>query len=223
VIDVIAIDGPAGAGKSTVSRAVARRLGYRHVDSGAMYRVVGVLAHEAGVSSADADALAAICDGAAMRFEERGGEVCVYSGARDLTAAIRTADAGQWASQVSAVPVVRQRLVAEQRRLGAGGRVVMEGRDIGTVVFPDAALKVFLDATPRERAARRAAELRRRGEAVDFEHMVREIEARDARDRGRVHSPLRPAADAVLVDTSGVALDAVIERICALVRARGRP
>lgn len=210
---VVAIDGPAGAGKSSVSRGLAARLGLRHVDTGAMYRVVGVLARDAGVDAADDAALARLV--AALVFDEAGERVVV--GGRDLTQAIRAADAGEWASRVSTRPVVRERLVALQRRLGAGG-VVMEGRDIGTVVFPDAAVKVFLTADPRERARRRAAELRACGDTVDEDALAATIATRDRRDSERADSPLRPAADAVVVDTTALGLAEVIERLVALAR-----
>lgn len=220
---VVAIDGPAGAGKSSVSRAVARRLGFRYVDTGAMYRAVGVLAAERGVRLDDAEGLAALCDGLDITFADCGDAVQVLAGGRDLTAAIRTAEAGQLASKVSAVPAVRERLVAQQRRLAAGGGVVMEGRDIGTVVCPEASVKVFLDASPEERARRRGRELAARGEPIDLPRMIREIEERDARDRTRAHSPLRPAADATIVGTTTQTLDAVIARILLLVRAVQNP
>lgn len=218
--DVVAIDGPAGAGKSSVSRGVARRLGYRHVDTGAMYRVIGLLARERGIDAADAAALADLCDQTEIEFDDAGGETRVLAAGRDVSAAIRTAEAGQWASRVSAVPGVRQRLVARQQLLAAGGRVVMEGRDIGTVVLPAAGLKIFLDASPLERARRRAAELEGRGEPADLEGMTREIEERDARDRGRAHSPLRAADDAVSIDSTGLALAVVIDDIVQLARER---
>lgn len=221
--EVVAIDGPAGAGKSSVSRAVARELGWAYVDTGAMYRVIGVLAADRGLALDDAVALAALCDETEIVFREVGGEPRVYAGGRDLSREIRTAEAGQLASKVSAVPAVRERLVAEQRRLCAGGRVVMEGRDIGTVVCPDAGLKIYLDASPRERAERRSLELEGRGEPADVDRMEREIRERDERDSGRAHSPLRPADDAVLVDTTGVALAAVISEIVQLARRRARP
>jgi cytidylate kinase len=160
---VVAIDGPAGAGKSTASRGLAARVGFRHDDTGAMYRVVGVLARDGGIAPDDDERLRRLVDG--IEFDEAGERIVV--GGRDLTLAIREGDAGDWASKVSTRPVVRQRLVALQRRLGDRGDVVMEGRDIGTVVFPDAPVKVFLTASARERARRRAAELRGRGEAVD--------------------------------------------------------
>ena len=217
---VVAIDGPAGAGKSTVSRQLAQALGYRYIDTGAMYRVVGVLAADAGIDIADVAALAALCDRIEIEFSERDGRLCTCVDGRDLSDAIRTAAAAQQASKVSAVPVVRERLVAKQRALGAGGGVVMEGRDIGTVVFPDAALKVFLEASPAERARRRAAELHGGADAAAVAAMGREIAERDTRDRGRAHSPLRPADDAVIVDTTDKTIDEVVSDLCALVRSR---
>jgi CMP/dCMP kinase len=217
---VVAIDGPAGAGKSTVSRRLAAALGYRYVDSGAMYRVVGVLADERRIDFSDSAALAALCDRIEMEFSEHDGHLHTYADGRDLSAAIRTPAAGQLASRVSAVAAVRERLVARQRAMGVQGAVVMEGRDIGTVVFPQAPVKVFLDASPRERARRRAAELQAAGAAVDVEAMARDIAERDARDRGRAHSPLRPAADAVVLDTTDKSIDEVVRALQALVRAR---
>jgi cytidylate kinase len=215
---VVAIDGPAGAGKSTVSRRLAEALGYRYIDSGAMYRVIGVLAAEAGIDLADGARLAALCDGTHIEFIERDGGTRTYVGGRDLSAAIRTPGAGQLASKVSAVPAVRERLVAQQRAMGAAGGIVMEGRDIGTVVFPDAVVKVFLDASPVERARRRAHELH--GAATDLAAMEQDIAERDARDRTRAHSPLRPAGDAVVVDTTGKSIEEVVASLRALIATR---
>ena len=215
---VVAIDGPAGAGKSSTSRRLAARLGYRHVDTGAMYRVVGVLARDAGMAPDDDVALGRLVD--TLEFEEIGDRI--VAGGRDLTTAIREGDAGEWASQVSTRPLVRERLVALQRRLGIGSGVVMEGRDIGTVVFPDALVKVFLTADPRERARRRAAEERAGGGAPSEESMVTALTERDRRDSGRATSPLRPADDAIVIDTTTIALDEVVARLEALVRTRLR-
>ena len=210
---VVAVDGPAGAGKSSASKGLAERLGFRHVDTGAMYRVIGVLARDGGIAADDDDALRRLVDGIVFdRVDEE-----IVAGGRNLTRAIREGDAGDWASKVSTRPVVRERLVALQRRLGAGGGVVMEGRDIGTVVFPDAPVKVFLTAAPRERARRRAVELRAKGEVVDEEALATAIAARDRRDSERAEAPLRPAADAVVLDTSGLDLASVIDRLVALV------
>ncbi len=216
---VVAIDGPAGAGKSTVSRRLAEALGYRYIDTGAMYRIIGVLAAEQHIDFSDSAALAALCDATAIEFVERDGQIRSYGAGRDLSATIRTAEAAQLASKVSAVPAVRAHLVAKQRAIGTGGGVVMEGRDIGTVVFPDAAVKVFLDASPQERAHRRAGESGG-ATAADIERIAREIAERDARDRGRAHSPLRPAADAVVVDTTNKTIDEVVRALRALVAAR---
>jgi len=215
---VIAIDGPAGAGKSSASRALARRLGFQYVDTGAMYRAVGVIAAEQGVSFEDDQALATLVDG--LTFEGTpGGDGLTVNG-RDLSATIRRPDAGELASRVSTRPVVRERLVALQRRLGAAGGVVMEGRDIGTVVFPDAPVKLYLTADPKERARRRALELRARGETVDEAALAAEIAARDRRDQSRPTAPLRPADDAVVVDTTTLTLDEVVEHLAGVVRSR---
>ena len=207
---VVAVDGPAGAGKSTASRALAGRLGYAYVDTGAMYRAVGVIAHRRGVALDDDEALARLVG--SLRFEPRNGGGLAVDGT-DVSAEIRRAEAGELASRVSTRPVVRERLVALQRVLGAGGGVVMEGRDIGTVVFPNAAVKLYLTADPAERARRRAVELRGRGESVDEAALAQEIAARDERDSARSHSPLRPAADALRLDTTGLTLEQVVARM----------
>ncbi len=217
---VVTIDGPAGAGKSTVSRRLAEALGYRYVDTGAMYRIIGVLAAEQHIDFSDTTALAALCAATTIEFVERGGRIHVFANGRDLSAGIRTPEAAQQASKVSAVPEVRRHLVAMQRAMGAGGGVVMEGRDIGTVVFPDAAVKVFLDASAHERARRRAGESPGGSTPAEVERIAQEIAERDARDRGRAHSPLRPAADAVVIDTTDKNIDQVVNELRALVATR---
>lgn len=213
---VIAIDGPAGAGKSTSSQGLARRLGFGYLDTGAMYRVVGILAQERGVALDDDAALGALCSG--LRFGT-GTDRLVVDG-RDLSEAIRRGDAGELASRVSARPVVRAALVAVQRAIATAGDVVMEGRDIGTVVCPDAPVKFFLTAEAPERARRRAHELRARGEAVDEAALVTDLAVRDARDRGRSTAPLRAADDAIVLDTTGRTLDEVITEMERVVRTR---
>ncbi len=217
---VIAIDGPAGAGKSTVARRLAQSMGYQYVDTGAMYRVVGLVAADAGVDLGDATALEKICDELELCFEEREDGVHTLANGRDVSHAIRSAEAGQHASKVSAVPVVRERLVALQRAMGERAATVMEGRDIGTVVFPDAAHKIFLRASVRERARRRGADLAARGEPVELAAVEAEIAERDERDSNRAHSPLRPAADALIVDTTEDGIDAVVARILDFVKRR---
>lgn len=218
---VVAVDGPAGAGKSTVSRRLAQKLGFQYVDTGAMYRVIGLLAAELGVAPDDARALAALCENTRIRFQDDAeGRTHVYANDRDVSEAIRTPEAGQWASKVSQVPEVRQHLVAQQRALATKGGVVMEGRDIGTVVFPDALAKFFLDASPAERARRRALEWGRTATPEEIEQVAQEIAERDARDRNRAHAPLKPADDAVYVDTTSKSIEEVVQLLYDVVRAR---
>ncbi|MFN8624995.1 MAG: (d)CMP kinase [Candidatus Binatia bacterium] len=195
-------------------------MGYRYIDTGAMYRVIGVLAAERGIACTDTMQLAALCDATRIDFVERPNGLRTCADGRDLSEAIRTVDAAQLASKVSAVPTVRERLVAQQRALAAAGGVVMEGRDIGTVVCPDAAVKAFLDASVAARARRRAGELRQHPSAGDVARIEREIAERDARDRTRAHSPLRPATDAVIVDTTDKTIDEVVDLLRTLVARR---
>jgi cytidylate kinase len=220
---VIAIDGPAGAGKSTVSRRVAQALDFQYVDTGAMYRVVGLLAHLAGVAFDDSPALQTLCDNLDLRFEERADGLHTIANGRDLSRDIRSAEAGDYASKVSVTPVVRDRLVALQRSMGERRPTVMEGRDIGTVVFPDAPVKVFLRASVGERARRRCADLEARGDAADHVEVARQIAERDERDSGRAHSPLRPASDALTIDTTEETVDAVVACILDLAHQREVP
>ena len=208
---VVAIDGPAGAGKSTLARTLARALGYTYVDSGAMYRVVGLAARMRGVDAADGAALATLVDGLdfTLRPDPAGQRVLLEG--RDVTEELRTPLAGEWASRIAAIPEVRTRLVARQRRLGADGGIVMDGRDIGTVVFPSADVKFFVTASAAERARRRAHEIG--APDSDLPAIQQDIEARDRRDSERAHAPLRPAPDAETVDTTGLTADVVAERL----------
>jgi cytidylate kinase len=215
---VVAVDGPAGAGKTSASRALAHRLGYAHVDTGAMYRAVGVLAEERGIALDDDAALASMIAGLRFEFVADAGRLLVDG--QDLSAAIRTARAGELASRVSTRPVVRERLVALQRAVGARGGVVMEGRDIGTVVFPEASVKLYLTADPAARAQRRGAELRAAGTPVDEDELARDLAERDRRDAGRAHSPLRPAPDAVILDTTALTPEGVVDAMERIVRTR---
>lgn len=213
---VVAIDGPVGSGKSTVARRVAERLGYLYLDTGAMYRAVGLLATEAGVALDDEAAVVPIAAAAALRFDDGR----LFAGDRDVSGLIRTLEMGAAASVVSVLPGVRRLLVERQRELGSGADIVMEGRDIGTNVFPDADVKVFLTARPEVRAARRAAELRAKGEDVDVEVVLEALVERDRRDTGREVAPLCMAGDAVEIDTSELTLDQVVEAVVAVVREK---
>lgn len=215
---IIAIDGPVGAGKSTVAMAVAAALRYRYVDTGAMYRSVAWLAKSQGVDLRDERAVAALARSVSIEFVPANGRPRILVDGTDVTGIIRSPEVSDAASVVSAHPAVREGLVAEQRRLGASGGVVMEGRDIGTVVFPDADVKVFLDATPAERARRRYQELVAKGVRVDFESLKRAEEERDRRDTTRAHSPLRRAEDAVVIDTTGLTVEEIVNRIVQLAR-----
>lgn len=211
---VIAIDGPSGAGKGSVSRAVAEALGYRHVDTGAMYRAVGWKALAEGIPLDDERAVAALARNAIIGLE--GGRVTI-DGA-DVTTAIRTPEVDRAATAVARMPAVRELLVERQRALGSAGAIVMEGRDIGTVVFPDADLKIYLDASPEERARRRAADPGHGGGTRPLQTVATALADRDRIDQTRTASPLMMAADAVLVDTTGVPLPEVVERVMSLVR-----
>lgn len=209
----IAIDGPAGAGKSTLARRIAAKLGYVYVDSGAMYRAVALWALRAKVALSDMHRLEQLANAAQIEFAADG--VSILLNDEDVTNAIRTPEVSQAASEVSLVPAVRRALVQKQREIGERVSIVMEGRDIGTVVFPDATVKIFLDAIPEERATRRATEV-----ALPAEIVERQIRERDQRDRGRAESPLVQAPDAVYVDTTGLSIDEVEAAILKIIRDR---
>jgi cytidylate kinase len=216
---VVAIDGPAGAGKSTISRKVAARLGSVYIDTGAMYRAVALSALRNNTPLDDAAALESLATSVRIAFGGADSRTVLLNG-EDVTEAIRTPQASEAASKVSSVPGVRRAMVLEQRRIAASSPVVMEGRDIGTVVFPDAQVKVYLDADPRVRAVRRAAELEAKGQPADVDEIAKAIAERDHRDATREDSPMKPAADAVRLDTSGLNIDQVEQAILDIVAAR---
>jgi cytidylate kinase len=216
---IVAIDGPAGSGKSTVARGVARRLGFTYLDSGAMYRAVTLAALEREADIGDGGALGELARSAQIELRERDHDyVQVMLDGRDVSEAIRAPAVTGASSRVAAHREVREALLAKQRELIAAGDYVVEGRDIGTVVAPGAPVKAFLTADPAERARRRAAELRRRGVEAQADEVRQAIEQRDRLDSTRSAAPLRPAEDAVLIDTTGLDADQVVERVLALVQ-----
>ncbi len=217
---VVAVDGPSSAGKGTVARQTARALGYRYVDTGAMYRAIGLLAGRQGRSLDDGPALGELAASLVFDFEWDGATLRVIVDGEDLTASLRTSEVGHAASAVSRHAEVRAALLDRQRALAAEGGVVMDGRDIGTVVLPDADVKVFLDAALPERARRRHAELVERGEPTTREDVERAIEARDAQDRQRPVAPLRQAEDAVRVDTTSLSVAEAVTEVLRLVATR---
>jgi cytidylate kinase len=213
---IIAIDGPSGAGKGTVARALSDALGYRHVDTGAMYRAVGWKASRDGLALDDEAVVADLARRAALTVE--GGVVSIDG--HEITREIRTPEVDRLATAVARLPTVREALVARQRALGAQGGVVMEGRDIGSVVFPEADVKIFLDASAEERARRRAHDPAHTGSQGSQAAVAAAIEARDSSDRTRAASPLTVAPGAVLIDTTDMPIDAVVARVLTLVREK---
>lgn len=219
---VIAIDGPAGAGKSTVAQQLAKRLGFVLVDTGALYRALALIAREQNVPWSDGPALGSLAGSLDLHFVPvPDGAPRLQAGERDLSADIRTPEISMGASDVSKHPEVRAALLDLQRQLGREGGVVLEGRDIGTVVFPDAEVKVFLTATADVRAGRRVHDLAGRGIQADFGQTLTEIQARDAQDSGRPVAPLKAAADAIVLDTTNLDIDAVVAELARLAVGKG--
>ena len=206
----MAIDGPAGAGKSTVAKAVAKRLGYRYMDTGAMYRALAWKAMRCGAAPDDESALGRILESTDV---DLGADGTVMLDGADVSGAIRTPEVGQMASQVSGMKIVRQRMADLQRSMGRSGSVVAEGRDMGTVVFPEAEVKVYLDASPETRARRRFNELAAKGSTLTLEQTLADVMRRDRRDKERAVAPLRKADDAVFIDSTALPVDAVVDRI----------
>jgi cytidylate kinase len=220
-VPVLTIDGPSGSGKGTVSALVAEQLGWRLLDSGALYRAVGYAAGMAGLDLSDADAMARCAQNTKIHFRavETGRATRVIVNGHDATDELRTETAGAAASAIASMPSVREALVALQLGFRRAPGLVADGRDMGTVIFPDAAYKVFLTASAAERAKRRYKQLKEKGLSVTLGGLQREIEARDSRDASRAVAPLKPADDAVLVDTTGMAIDVVVAKVLAVVRS----
>lgn len=213
---IVTIDGPAGTGKSTVARRLAEALGFEYLDTGAMYRMIAVKTLADGADPEDPDAVAAVADAARMDFS--GGRPLLNG--VDVGSQLRTSEATRVASLVAQIPAVREALVARQREIAGRSNIVCEGRDQGTVAFPHAECKFFLTADPLERARRRHRDLIDQGQEVDFEELVREQHERDRRDEERAIAPLKPAADAAVIETTSLDADAVVELLAVRVRAR---
>lgn len=216
----IAIDGPAGAGKSTIARAAAKKLGMVYVDTGAMYRAMALYLLREGVDGDDADTIGAKCRDADITIRYENGEQIVYLNGENVNPYLRTEEVGDMASRTSKQPVVRAKLVELQQALAARTDCIMDGRDIGTCVLPNAQVKVYLTASSAVRAKRRCGELTAKGENCDPEKIQADIEERDYRDMHREHSPLRQADDAVLVDTSDMSIDEATEAILDLCKGK---
>jgi cytidylate kinase len=219
-VPVLAIDGPSGSGKGTISRAVAEALGWHLLDSGAIYRAVGYAASMAGIDLSDAQAVTRCTETTRIVFRDPkdGGETRVVVNGHDATDEIRTETCGAAASAIAAIPAVRAALLDKQRSFRRPPGLVADGRDMGTIVFADAPYKVFLTASAEERARRRYKQLKEKGLAVTLSTLLREIEARDERDATRKVAPLRPATGALIIDTTGIPVDAVIAQVLAVVQ-----
>ena len=220
LIPLVTIDGPAGAGKSTVARELAAALGWTYLDSGALYRTVALAAQRSRIDPTDARAAADLTDRVNIRLVQDGKSLRVYLNDEEVTDLIRTEAVGRLASDISKMEQVRRRLTDLQRRLGGGGKVVLEGRDAGTVVFPLAAVKFFLTADPLVRAQRRLLDLKKAGVKTTLEEVSADMAARDEQDSNRKLAPLKPASDAVIIDSSGLNLNQVIDRLTKEVKIR---
>ena len=220
-VPIMTIDGPSGSGKGTVARAAAQSLGWGLLDSGALYRLVALAGRRAAIGLENGAALAELAIGLDIRFgSDLQGEEVVWLGGQEVTGDIRTEMAGNDASKVAALPLVRAALLERQRRFAAAPGLVADGRDMGTVVFPEAQVKIFLTASPEERAQRRYKQLKQKGVAANLAALSREIAERDQRDSTRAISPLVASDDAVSVDTTGMSVDDVIGRVLKIAHAR---
>ncbi len=221
-VPVVTIDGPGGSGKGTISQLLAARLGWHYLDSGALYRVLGLAAQDAAIPLADAPALAGLVNQLSLAFEPQadGSPARVYLNKQDVSARLRTEECGRWASEVAVLPQVRAALLQKQHDFHRPPGLVADGRDMGTTVFPTAQLKIFLTASPEVRAERRYKQLKEKGLNVSLPLLLGEIRARDARDAGREASPLKPAADAEMLDTSSMRITEVVNHILARLQSR---
>ena len=219
---IIAIDGPSGAGKSTVGRSLAKRLGYVYIDTGAMYRAVALKAREGAIDTADQERLSRWVMSLRITFLFENGDSRIFCDGEDVTESIRSPEISLSASEISKMKGVREALVQMQKEMGKRGGVVLEGRDIGTVVFPDAEVKFYLDADPQERARRRFEELVKKGIPARFEETLEEVLRRDHNDMSRSISPLVKAGDAVLIDSTRLSLDEVVEKMVRVIQGKGR-
>lgn len=217
---IVAIDGPSGAGKSTLSKRLACKLGYVNIDTGAMYRSVALLARRAAVDLDDEEALKALCRDLNIEIIPEHDQERILVNGEDVSQAIRTPEVSLLTAKVAACPAVRKALVGLQRQMGERGGVVLEGRDIGTVVFPQAEVKFFLSATAEERGRRRFEELRAKGLDVDLQQTIQEVKKRDAADEARAHAPLRCAEDAITIDSTRLSIDQVLAEMLRIVSVR---
>ena len=217
----VAIDGPAGAGKSTIAKAVARKKGLIYVDTGAMYRAMALFMIREGIDASDAEGISKKCQEADITIRYENGEQVVYLNGENVNAFLRTEEVGNMASAISVQPAVRKKLVQLQQALAAKSDCIMDGRDIGTCVLPNAQVKIYLTASSKVRAKRRFDELTKKGESCDLTKIQADIEERDYRDMNREHSPLKQAEDAILVDSSDMTIEEVIEHIVAICEKEG--
>lgn len=216
----VAIDGPGGAGKSTISKRAAKELGFLYVDTGALYRAVGLNAMRTGADLNDTESIEKSLDGISVDLKYENGEQAVLLNGENVSSLIRTPEASMAASAVSAVPAVRKFLFSLQQNIAAKNNCIMDGRDIGTVVLPNAQVKIFLTASPEERAMRRYKELVEKGENVEYENVLAELKQRDYNDSHRALAPLKPAEDSVLVDTTGLNLEESVEKIIKMIKEK---
>jgi CMP/dCMP kinase len=220
MVSIITIDGPSGAGKSTVSLGLANLLGYTYVDSGALYRIVALETLQQKIAEENEDALVDLCKNLEVTFWNKNGKITILNHGHDVSEQIRSPEISMLASRISARKAVRDQITALQRKIGEKAKLVLEGRDAGTVVFPDAEVKFFLDATPEERGKRRFKELTLKGLSISLEQVTQDIITRDHNDSTRSHAPLKPAPDAVIINSSAMTVEAVIARMMEVIQAK---